>query len=250
VELRPYRAIRYSPRVLADRGLSELIAPPSDPASVSAARAPENIALITARTPQAAAETLRSWLAAGILLRERRPGLWIYRQTLPGEQRPRIVSMLIGLVRLPPSVPAAETPPAPDSTLADRLARLKALRADFEPFRIRTRAPLAGALSTTRLPDLSAEDVGGVRHDAFRVTDYAQHVELQGLVKNVEVSPLDPPGPWEAARAFAADPDAAKLSGARYKLCAIVDEVFLERGLPPPPVASGFFAFSLEDPVY
>lgn len=215
---------------------------------------PENIATILSAAPDAAAETLRRWLVGGILLHERRPGLWIYRQTIPladgnnGQGAARVLAMLIGLVRLPPTAAAPGVAPSPSS---ERVARLRALRADFEPLRIRTRAPLAGALATTRGPDLSATDSLGVRHDAFRVTDYAQHVELQGIVKNAEMALLDPTEAWDAARAFQADPDAAKLPGARFKLGALVDETFLDPGLPPPaPVPAGLFGFSLEDPVY
>ena len=86
-----------------------------------------------------------------------------------------------------------------------------------------TRAPLAAALSTRRRPQLTATDPDGVRHDAFRIDDYAAHVELQGLVKNAEAIIADGHHRYETALAFAADPAAEKLPGAKYKLCAIVD---------------------------
>jgi uncharacterized protein (DUF1015 family) len=105
----------------------------------------------------------------------------------------------------------------------DRLALLAATKADLELVFLMTRAPLTAALTTRRTPDLSATDQHGVRHDAFRISDYAAHVELQGLVKNAEAIIADGHHRYETALAFSKDPAAAKLPGARYKLCAIVD---------------------------
>jgi hypothetical protein len=78
-------------------------------------------------------------------------------------------------------------------------------------------------LSTRRSPELSAVDADGVRHDGFRIGDYGAHVELQGLVKNAEAIIADGHHRWETAIAFSKDPAAAKLPGARFKLCALVD---------------------------
>ena len=105
----------------------------------------------------------------------------------------------------------------------DRLKLLAATKADLELVFLLTRAPLSAALSTRRTPALSATDPDGVRHDAFRISDYAAHVELQGLVKNAEAIIADGHHRYETALAFSKDPAAAKLPGARYKLCAIVD---------------------------
>jgi Protein of unknown function (DUF1015) len=243
--------------------MSALIAPPVHRVSAEAAAplpAPENILRIALAPrgetdrPAAAAQTLGSWLATGILLRERRPGLWIYRQTIPREPEPLVVPMLVGLVRLGTAgrEVALASEAAEPRTREERLAMRRALRADFEPCLLVTRAPLSGALSTTRQADLSAENGAGVRHDAFRIHDYAQHVELQGLVKNADVVLAEGQDLWEDARNFEADPEAAKLPGARFKLCAILDEAFRRehRGAPLPAVALGFFGVSLEDPVY
>jgi len=105
----------------------------------------------------------------------------------------------------------------------DRLALLAATKADLELVFLMTRAPLSAALTTRRTPDLSATDDHGVRHDAFRISDYAAHVELQGLVKNAEAIIADGHHRYETALAFSKDLAAAKLPGAKYKLCAIVD---------------------------
>jgi len=114
--------------------------------------------------------------------------------------------------------------PAEPAATEERLALLSDHKADFSVSLLLTRAPLAGPLTTTRRPDLSAADEAGVRHDAFRIIDFASHVELQGLVKNAEAIVAEGQDLYEAALAFSKDPAAAKLPGAKYKLCAIVDE--------------------------
>ncbi len=262
VELRPFRSLRFSPRVIGERGLERLIAPPASQISAELVKtlygaAAENIARITVPPaapgdPNAAAQTLQSWLSQGILSKERRPGLWIYRQSLGQNGATLVLSLLVGLVRLLEAEAGVELPPepAPARSREERLAFVKTLRADFEPCLLVTKAPLSGALATTRQPDISATDASGVRHDALRINDFAQHVELQGLVKNAEVVLAQGRDLWEAARDFAKDPAAAKLSGAKYKLCAILDEAFVRSAGRLPVPYSGLFGFSLEDPVY
>ena len=78
MELRPFRSIRFSPRVIRARGLSAVFAPPYDQISPLGLErlygsAPENIVRITFRRkdeedPYAgAAKTLADWLADGTL---------------------------------------------------------------------------------------------------------------------------------------------------------------------------------------
>lgn len=223
MELRPFRSIRYSRAAIEEHGLSSLIAPPdADPAATP----PENIArLISAADPEAAAATLADWIARGVLEKERRPGLWNYRQTFVHEGATLVRNALIGLVRL--AAPSKDRllrleeldPAARESALE----RLRSLKADFRSGLLLTRAPLSGLLATTRRPDLTALDSAGVRHDAYRITDYAAHVELQGLVKNAEAILAEGEDLFEAALEYSRDPAAVKFGGAKYKLCAIVD---------------------------
>jgi len=223
VELRPFRSIRYSTATIAERGLSELIASPGRIDSP----APGNIGRLTSPADaDAAAKTLGNWLSGGIFDKERRPGLWIYRQSFSFEGRSRVRDALVGLVRLGavdkgPILDPYE-PPEPER-VEERLVLLRALRADFTPSFLLTRAPLSGALATTRSPNLTAVDAEGVRHDAFRIADYAAHVELQGLVKNAEAILADGEDLFEAAVAYSKDSATAKFGAAKYKLCAIVD---------------------------
>ncbi|HEY6065024.1 MAG TPA: DUF1015 family protein, partial [Thermoanaerobaculia bacterium] len=199
MELRPFRSIRYSTATIAERGLSELIAAPGRVDSP----APGNIGRLTSPSDaDAAAKTLGNWLSGGIFDKERRPGLWVYRQSFSIGGRPLVRDALVGLVRLGavekgPILDPYE-PPDPER-VAERLALLRALKADFTPSFLLTRAPLSGALATTRSPNLTAVDADGVRHDAFRIADYAAHVELQGLVKNAEAILADGEEIFEAA---------------------------------------------------
>lgn len=242
--------------MITQRSLSALIAPPSDLLSPQEkdrllAAAPENVARITAET--GAGETLKRWLGEGILVKERRPSLWIYRQFSDAGAGPLVVNLLIGLVRVQESSSMSVELPeeaVPAEMRAKRVGFLGETHADFEPSLLLTRAPLAGALATTRQPDVSATDERGVRHDALRILDFAQHVDLQGRAKNVEAVLASGLDRFDAARQFAKGPAATKLPGAKYKLCAILDEAELgaDRVLPVP--YSGLFAFSLEDPVY
>ena len=222
VELRPFRSIRYSRATIAERGLSELIAPPGP----IDAPGPGNIGRLTSPTdPEAAAKTLGNWLSGGVLEKERRPGLWNYRQTFLHEGATLVRDALVGLVRLAePSKERLLRLEEPDPVARESaLALLRFLKADFRPGLLLTRAPLAGHLATNRRPDLTALDSSGVRHDAYRITDYAAHVELQGLVKNAEAILVEGEDLFEAALEYSKDPAAVKFGGAKYKLCAIVD---------------------------
>ncbi|HMA17199.1 MAG TPA: DUF1015 family protein [Thermoanaerobaculia bacterium] len=223
MELRPFRSIRYSPATIEERGLSALIAPPGRIESP----APGNVGRLTSPAdPESAGKTLGNWLAGGVLEKERRPALWVYRQTFTRGGVTLVRDALVGLVRLGavekgPILDPWE-PPEPAS-VEERLSLLRVLRADFTPSFVLMRAPLSGRLATTRRPDLSAMDVGGVRHDAFRIADYGVHVELQGLVKNVEAILADGEDLFEAAIEYSKDSATAKFGGAKYKLCAIVE---------------------------
>ena len=164
MELRPFRSIRFSPKVLKARGLSAVFAPPYDqigPAKrdVLYAQAPENIVRIitarrTAKTSYAgAAKTLTDWLADGTLEKERRPALWIYRQTFTDGGQTFVRDALVGLVKLAEYEAGVVRPH--ERTLAkpkaDRLALLAATKADLELVFLLTRAPLSAALSTRRV---------------------------------------------------------------------------------------------------
>jgi hypothetical protein len=183
--------------------------------------------------------------------KERRPGLWIDRQVFDLEDGTVVVPMLVGLVRLGEAagVDLPETAP-PAEAVSKRVGALVAAKADGDPCLVATRAPLDATLMTRRRPDFTVA-ASGPRHDFFRINDYAQHVELQGLVKNAEAELLSGRELWDAASQFSVSPAAAKLPGARFKLCAIVEErVLKETGLSLEAPPGGVLAYSFEDPVY
>jgi hypothetical protein len=181
--------------------------------------------------------------------KERRPGLWIDREVIAEGGPTRVVPLLVGLIRLsePSSIALTGEAPAAE-TISRRVGALVTAKADSEPCLLIARAPLAAPFVSMRRPDFSVLSAAGVRHDLVRINDYAQHVELQGLVKNVEAQLVTGRDVWEAARQFAVSPAAAKLPGARFKLCAILDEAFAAvQGLEAPP---GILGYAFEDPVY
>ena len=180
--------------------------------------------------------------------KERRPGLWIDRQVWESQGETVVVPLLVGLVRLSPGgIDMPQAPPAADA-VSKRVGALVTAKSDAEPCLLVARAPLAAAFVSMRRPDFSVNGSSGHRHDFVRINDYAQHVELQGLVKNVEAALVEGRELWEAARQFAVSPAAEKLPGARFKLCAIVDESFEPAAELETP--RGILGYSFEDPVY
>jgi hypothetical protein len=183
--------------------------------------------------------------------KERRPGLWIDRQVFIEEGRTLVLPLLVGLVRLGDAagVDIPEEAAAADA-VSKRVGALVAAKADGDPCLLATRAPLSAALATTRRPDFTVTSDSGPRHDFFRINDYAQHVELQGLVKNAEAELLSGRDLWDAAAQFSVSPAAAKLPGAKFKLCAIVEDRLLKETGVRPEARPGVLACSFEDPVY
>ena len=180
--------------------------------------------------------------------KERRPGLWIDRQVWERRGETVVVPLLLGLVRLSPGgIEMPQAPPVADA-VSKRVGALVTAKTDAEPCLLVARAPLAATFVSMRRPDFSVNGSSGHRHDFVRINDYAQHVELQGLVKNVEAALVEGRELWEAARQFAVSPAAEKLPGARFKLCAIVDESFEPATELETP--RGILGYSFEDPVY
>ncbi len=183
--------------------------------------------------------------------KERRPGLWIDRQAFQDNGRSIVRSLLVGLIRVSENAGVIlPEPAAPADVVSKRVGALVGAKADAEPCLLATRAPLSDALSSTRGPDLTFADDSGVVHNLLRVNDYAEHVGLQGLLKSAEAELLDGLALWEAAIQFSISPAAAKLPGARFKLCAIADERILQEGGRRPEFPAGVLGYAFEDPVY
>ncbi|MGH9443952.1 MAG: DUF1015 family protein [Thermoanaerobaculia bacterium] len=246
MELHPFRALRYSPAIIEERGLDNLVAPPYDRITPQIrealyARAPENIVRFDARDPEVrfdarkddggdvyaeAAKQLKDWLADGALYHERSAALWIHQVVFPGRDGTlKARRSLVGLVRLEPYDGGSIRPH--ERTLAkakeDRLNLLRASHADFGMVFLLSRAPLDDALQTRRAPQLSCRDLAGFRHDAWRIEDPADHVRFQRLLSTAGSLIADGHHRYETALKFSQSPEAEKLPTAAFKLCAIVD---------------------------
>ena len=238
MELHPFRALRYSPETIEKRGLDNLVAPPYDRVTPRIreelyARAPENIVRFDARGEEEgkdvyaeAVRQLKDWLASGVLYHERSAALWIHQVVFPARDGTlKARRSLVGLVRVEPYDGGSIRPH--ERTLAkakeDRLNLLRASHADFGMVFLLSRAPLEDALQTRRAPQLSCRDLGGNRHDAWRIEDPADHVRFQRLLSTAGSLIADGHHRYETALKFAQSPEAAKLPTAAFKLCAIVD---------------------------
>lgn len=160
IELAPFRAVRFSPRVVGD--LAHVTAPPYDviderdvtglmredghnivrlirprgAAAPAESAAPGENAAATGNAAdryRGARETLRRWLADGALDADADEALWIYEIAAGG--LPPLQRGLIGALRLRPEtdrviLPHEDVHPAP---VRDRLALMSATAANLEP---------------------------------------------------------------------------------------------------------------------
>ncbi len=149
MDFRPFRAVRYAES--AGR-LDDLICPPYDVIGPDAerdllARSPRNMVRLELAEPrgevspsghearyEGAAAALREMLASGALTRDEEPGYYLLRQrfSIGGAERER--HCLLGALRLEEFgagvLPHEDTAPGPK---ADRLALMRACRANFSP---------------------------------------------------------------------------------------------------------------------
>lgn len=237
MEIHPFRALRYSPRTIEERGLDNLVAPPYDRVTPKIreelyARAPENIVHFDARKDEGgdvyaeASAQLKEWLASGAMYHERSAAVWIHQVVFPGRDgTTKARRSLVALVRVEPYEGGSIRPH--ERTLAkakeDRLNLVRASHADFGMVFLLSRAPLDPALQTRRAPDLSCRDLAGNRHDAWRIEDTSEHVRFQRLLSTAGSLIADGHHRYETALKFSRMPEAEKLPTAAFKLCAIVD---------------------------
>ena len=190
-----FRAVRYDPAHVGDLGA--VVAPPYDVISTAQqdalyARSPWNVVrLILPREPEraeAAAATLRAWMAAGVLAVDAEPALYFYSQefSLPDGSRHRRDGVLcrLGLEEFSSGVvrPHERTFPGPKK---DRLALLRATGAYLSPIfglyarpgeRLRDVAGIAGA------PLVEIAEEHGERHRLWRVTDPAAVARVTSML--------------------------------------------------------------------
>lgn len=173
--VKPFRALRFDLQVAGS--LDDLIAPPYDvipPGGLGryTGRSPNNVVrLIRPYEPELAAERLREWTRAGILVREERPAIWRIEETFTGPDGiPRTRHGLVARIRLEPYERGVVLPherifPEP---AASRLRLLRATRTKLSPVLLLHDGPSAPALD--RPPDLEAE-LDGTTTRLWRIDD-------------------------------------------------------------------------------
>ena len=185
--LKPFRALRYD--AAAAGPLDSLVAPPYDVVSPELrarllAASPYNaVRLIRPDEPVDAAETLAAWRAAGVLVREEQPAVWLLEDAFTGPDG--VVRHRRGLVvrvRLEPYDAGVVLPH--EGTFAGpkeaRLRLLRATRTKLSPiFMIHGGPP--PAIDGRGSPDLDGT-LDGVRTRLWRVDDPAEIESALALV--------------------------------------------------------------------
>ncbi|MDW8805797.1 DUF1015 domain-containing protein [Streptomyces scabiei] len=195
LELTPFRGLRYDPDRVGS--LAAVTSPPYDvvvrPDGLLHLESadPHNIVrliLPQAGTPAArdeqAADTLRRWLADGVLAPDSEPGLYVYEQA-DGSILQR---GLIGALRLS-EADAGVVLPHEDvipHVIADRAALMRATSTNMEPLLLTYRGDGATAGATAvvertaqRTPLLATTTEDGFSHRLWAVTDPADLAEIQ-----------------------------------------------------------------------
>ena len=211
--VRPLAALRYDPARAGDLG--QVLAPPYDVITAAEqaelhARSPYNvIRLILPREAErgaAAAQTLREWIAAGILAPDPEPALYLYTQqfSLPDGStrrrdgllcRLRLEDFSSGVVR-----PHERTLPGPK---ADRLALLRATGANLSAIfglYARPGEPVRELLGGQKL-GAPLVDVSGW-HQLWRVTDASVIARVQAALAPETIIIADGHHRYETALAY------------------------------------------------
>jgi uncharacterized protein (DUF1015 family) len=197
-EIQPFPGVLYR---VPDAELARVLAPPYDVISPAQqeelyARDPRNIVrVVLNRDPEearydAAGATYRGWLAAGVLVPDEQPALYLLEQvfTLDGESRSRR-GLLARFRAEDPGrgsiLPHEHTRKGPRE---DRFRLLKATRANFSPIFLMfpdagRRFAKAFEQDTGRPPDRTYVDDGGVVHRLWRVTAEEATLELQQALR-------------------------------------------------------------------
>lgn len=232
--LEPFRAVRYAPSRVGS--LAAVTSPPYDLIDEEAlkrfmADEPHNIVrlILPQQDYGEAAETLRSWLASGVLTVDAEPALYVYEEAGEGLlQRGLIGALGVQGTDSRVILPHEDVYPGP---IRDRLALMTATEANLEPIFLLYDG--AGASSTSRLVDKVAsssppllETSAGddVRHRLWAVDDPAIHRSVAADLRNRQAliadghhryatyqalrDHYDGPGPWDYGLALLVDSSA------------------------------------------
>jgi len=219
-ELRPFRGIRYR-----TDDLDAVTAPPYDvidPEERDAllARSERNaVRLILPGTDDGAydraAATLAGWLADGTLAQDPEPAFYAYRMTYTDDDgRPRHTVGVLGGLVLPAAAGEGDVLPH-ERTLpkakSDRLALLRATRANLDPIWGLTAAPgLAAVADRAHVLAKTVDDLG-VGHELGAVTEPADIDAIRAIVASAPVVLADGHHRFETAITYR---DERRASGA------------------------------------
>ncbi|MFH9677478.1 DUF1015 domain-containing protein [Streptomyces sp. NPDC017405] len=185
LELTPFRGLRYDPDRVGS--LASVTSPPYDvvvrPDGLHHLQSadPHNIVRLilpqagspSARTDQAA-DTLRRWLAEGILVADPDPGLYVYEQR---DGDGLLQRGIIGALRVTEPAEGVVLPheDVMPPVVADRAALMRATRANLEPLLLTYRGDGAAAEvvehTAERPPLLATTTEDGFRHRLWSLTD-------------------------------------------------------------------------------
>lgn len=193
LELIPFRGLRYDPDRVGS--LASVTSPPYDvvvrPDGLHHLQSadPHNIVrliLPQAGTPSAqteqAADTLRRWLAEGILVADPDPGLYVYEQR---DGDGMLQRGIIGTLRVSEPAEGVVLPheDVMPPVVADRAALMRATRANLEPLLLTYRGDGAAAevveRTAGRPPLLATTTEDGFRHRLWSVTDPDDLIRIQ-----------------------------------------------------------------------
>ncbi|MGC9376990.1 DUF1015 domain-containing protein [Streptomyces sp. MH13] len=222
LELTPFRGLRYDPDRVGS--LAAVTSPPYDvvvrPDGLLHLESadPHNIVrliLPQAATPEArneqAADTLRRWLAEGVLTADSEPGLYVYEQS---DGDGMLQRGIIGALRVSdPSeqvvLPHEDVMP---HVVADRAALMRATWANLEPLLLTYRGNGATAATTTVVeraaeqpPLLATTTEDGFRHRLWSVTDPGDLSRVQSELARHQALIADGHHRWATYRTLRAE---------------------------------------------
>jgi uncharacterized protein (DUF1015 family) len=211
----PFRGTRYR-----DPDLSAVVAPPYDVideeerAQLEAADPHNAVRLIlprptaTADPYRAAAATFDEWQREHVLATDADPALYGYEMRFRGlDGQERRTLGIIGALELPndPSTVLAHERTLPKAR-SDRLALLRATRANFDPiWCLSLAAGLTDLVAPTSPPLATATDATGTIHTLFAIDDAARVAALRQAVESAPVVIADGHHRFETACAYRAE---------------------------------------------
>jgi uncharacterized protein (DUF1015 family) len=218
-EIEPLRALHYDPTVTG--GLQNVVAPPYDVIDdeqrlALEARSPYNVVRIDLPQGgddryQLAADQLRAWRAAGAVVEDEQPALWVLVQDYTGpDGRPRTRRGYFARVRIEKYGagrirPHERTHPGPKE---DRLRLTRATQANLSPIFSLYSDPTGATLRllsevASRSPWAQTTDDDGTVNRLWRVAGDAAVATVQGALRDAELLIADGHHRYETARLYA-----------------------------------------------